>query len=80
MPEAFFDLSAEDRAEAIRLAESQLGRTANLLEKDIYVVWMLEKIFSNPIGEHLTFKGGTSLSKAYKGACRDKEKIHSFGL
>lgn len=75
MPEAFFDLSAEDRAEAIRLAESQLGRTANLLEKDIYVVWVLEKIFSNPIGEHLTFKGGTSLSKAYNLINRFSEDV-----
>ena len=37
----------------------------HLLEKDIWVVWALRQLFTGPYAEHLVFKGGTSLSKAY---------------
>jgi len=37
----------------------------HLLEKDVWVVWALNTVFVAPFGPHLTFKGGTSLSKAY---------------
>ncbi|MBM3575197.1 MAG: nucleotidyl transferase AbiEii/AbiGii toxin family protein [Alphaproteobacteria bacterium] len=39
---------------------------AHLLEKDIWVVWTLSAIFASPLGDTLTFKGGASLSTAYK--------------
>lgn len=75
MPESFFALSTDERSEVIRLAESQVDSFANLLEKDIYVVWALEQIFSTPVGEHLTFKGGTSLSKVYNLINRFSEDL-----
>lgn len=75
MPDSFFELSADDRLDVILHAESQLGKTANLLEKDAYVVWTLDKIFSNPVGDHLTFKGGTSLSKVYNLIDRFSEDL-----
>ncbi|WP_246084969.1 nucleotidyl transferase AbiEii/AbiGii toxin family protein [Pseudomonas nicosulfuronedens] len=43
--------------------------------KDIYVVWTLGRIFSAPLGDHLTFKGGTSLSKVYRLIDRFSEDI-----
>lgn len=35
------------------------------LEKDFWVCWTLGKVFKLSCGRHLTFKGGTSLSKAW---------------
>jgi len=36
-----------------------------IIEKDYWVVWVLERLFSlEKMKSHLTFKGGTSLSKA----------------
>lgn len=71
----FFSLSETDQAEALEFAAQKLGRPAFVLEKDLYVVWTLGQIFSAPIGEHLTFKGGTSLSKVYRLIDRFSEDI-----
>lgn len=65
MAERWFALSASDRRELLLLAASRTGRAAHLLEKDIWVVWALERLFGSGHGRHLVFKGGTSLSKAY---------------
>lgn len=51
------------------------GRPAHLLEKDIWVVWTLSAIYASPLGDKLTFKGGTSLSKVYKVIDRFFEDI-----
>lgn len=74
MPD-FFELSADDQAEVLETAAQMLGRPAYVLEKDIYVVWTLGRIFSAPLGDHLTFKGGTSLSKVYRLIDRFSEDI-----
>ena len=42
MAESFFELSAQDRADALEEAAGQAGRPAELLEKDIWVVWTLD--------------------------------------
>jgi len=47
------------------VAATASGRPVHLLEKDIWVVWTLDALFSSDFGKHLVFKGGTSLSKAY---------------
>jgi hypothetical protein len=75
MPESWFELSPKDQADALEVASAKLGRPAYLLEKDIWVVWALGAIYDSPFGEHLTFKGGTSLSKAYKVIDRFSEDI-----
>lgn len=46
-----------------------------ILEKDYWVVWLLELLFSGPYADQLTFKGGTSLSKAYKVVNRFSEDV-----
>lgn len=46
-----------------------------MLEKDIWVVQTLDVLFSIAIGQHLVFKGGTSLSKAYGVIHRFSEDI-----
>ena len=75
MAELFLHLSEGDRKDALEVAASKLGRPAHLLEKDIWVVWALRTLFEAPIGEHLVFKGGTSLSKAYRAIRRFSEDV-----
>jgi hypothetical protein len=74
MPE-FLQLSADERREALNVAASASGRPLHLLEKDIWVVWSLEHLFGGPYAEHLVFKGGTSLSKAYGVIRRFSEDV-----
>lgn len=75
MPESWFELSLADQSEALEVAAARSGRPAHLLEKDIWVVWALSAIYASPLGDTLTFKGGTSLSKAYKVIDRFSEDI-----
>lgn len=75
MPESWFELSSADQSEALEVAAGRSGRPAHLLEKDIWVVWALSAIYESPLGDSLTFKGGTSLSKVYKVIDRFSEDI-----
>ena len=75
MAEAYLQLSAEDRQEALRVAADRSGRPVHLLEKDVWVVSALETLFRSSIGEHLVFKGGTSLSKAFGVIRRFSEDV-----
>jgi hypothetical protein len=75
MPDEYLRLSRKDRADALSFAASQSGRPAHLLEKDIWVVRTLGILFSAPLGDHLAFKGGTSLSKVYGAIRRFSEDI-----
>lgn len=75
MPESWFELSSADQSEALEVAAGRSGRPAHLLEKDIWVVWALSAIYDSPLGNTLTFKGGTSLSKVYKVIDRFSEDI-----
>ena len=71
----FFQLSTTDRLDALNAAADTSGRLPHLLEKDIWVVWALRQLFAGPFGEHLVFKGGTSLSKAYGVIRRFSEDV-----
>jgi hypothetical protein len=75
MPENYLELSREDRLEALGVAATASGRPAYLLEKDVWVVWALQGLFTSPLGKHLVFKGGTSLSKGYNVIERFSEDI-----
>lgn len=75
MAEAFLRLSHGDRLDALGVAADQLGRPSHLLEKDVWVVWAIQQLFGSPIGASLVFKGGTSLSKAYKVIDRFSEDV-----
>ena len=69
------DLLVRERRDALEVAESSCGRKAHLLEKDIWVVATLGILFDSPIAEHLTFKGGTSLSKVWNAIHRFSEDV-----
>lgn len=75
MPETWFQLSRQDQFEALEVAAARLGRPAHLLEKDIWLVWVLSVIYKSPLNKKLTFKGGTSLSKVYRIIERFSEDV-----
>jgi len=72
----FMEMNEERR----RLVCNQVGERLNMaevtIEKDFWVCWILDKLFRLPTwGDHLTFKGGTSLSKGWKLIERFSEDI-----
>jgi hypothetical protein len=71
----FFQLSPTDRLDALDAAANLSGLPPHLLEKDIWVVWSLRHLFAGPYADHLVFKGGTSLSKAYGVIRRFSEDV-----
>ncbi len=74
--DAFLKLSSADQLDAYVEVNRVIGLDAASVEKDFWVCWTLREIFSDPeIGEHITFKGGTSLSKAWKLIQRFSEDI-----
>ena len=73
--EPFQDLSDNDRRDALQVAADPSRRPAYLLEKDVWVVWTLRALVDTPFGQDLTFKGGTSLSKAYHVIRRFSEDL-----
>lgn len=69
-------ISQRQRAELFESAALKTGMGAVILEKDFWVCWTLKELFRLPdIGEHLIFKGGTSLSKVFKIIERFSEDI-----
>ncbi|MGF1592911.1 MAG: nucleotidyl transferase AbiEii/AbiGii toxin family protein [Kiloniellaceae bacterium] len=73
--EQYLELTAADRKEVLATAAQASGRDENTLEKDVWLVWALSVLFENEIGRHLSFKGGTSLSKVYRAIDRFSEDI-----
>lgn len=71
----FFRLSTAERLDALNAVADISGLPPHLLEKDIWVVWSLHQLFTGPYAEHLVFKGGTSLSKAYGVIRRFSEDV-----
>lgn len=58
--------SAGDRRAFIEEAASRRDLTPIIIEKDFWVCWTLRRLTTTPaLKGHVTFKGGTSLSKAY---------------
>jgi hypothetical protein len=72
----FLDLSMARRRAVCEEAQARMHLRAASVEKDFWVCWTLRELFNLPgIGPKLTFKGGTSLSKAWKLIERFSEDI-----
>lgn len=70
--------AAADRAELFRSAAAALRpqRSPAIIEKDFWVCWALHRIYAViKFQPELIFKGGTSLSKAYKTIQRFSEDV-----
>ncbi|KIC76374.1 hypothetical protein DB42_DV00100 [Neochlamydia sp. EPS4] len=69
-------LSKDERELFFRAASDIKNMPFEIIEKDYWVVWVLERLFSlEKMKPHLTFKGGTSLSKVYGLIDRFSEDI-----
>jgi len=74
--DSFPKLPADRQSIFFQEGQQRLGLASASIEKDFWVCWTLQKLFSLPEwGEHLTFKGGTSLSKCWKLISRFSEDI-----
>ena len=74
--DAFLQLPVEQRRRFCEEAQLRLGLPASSIEKDFWVCWILRELFHmSDWGSHLTFKGGTSLSKAWRLIERFSEDI-----
>jgi hypothetical protein len=73
--EQFLRMSVARRRDALSAASERLKRPLEILEKDIMVVWALSVIYGSEHGAHLSFKGGTSLSKVYGVIDRFSEDV-----
>lgn len=72
----FLTLSENDRRLTFEQTAIQLGIVTTSVEKDFWVCWTLQTLFAMPgLAPHLTFKGGTSLSKAWGLIDRFSEDI-----
>ena len=62
----FIDLSKEDRTDVLDRVSTELNiRQREVIEKDWWVTAVLRAMYSLPYAQHLSFKGGTSLSKCW---------------
>lgn len=72
----FIKFSREERKNIIQKASFDLGLRFDVVEKDIWVCWVLDKLFSlKELEGKIVFKGGTCLSKAYNLIERFSEDI-----
>lgn len=72
----FLAWTPDERRVACEQAAGNLGLAATSIEKDYWVSLTLRELFTlERWGEHLTFKGGTSLSKGWKLIERFSEDI-----
>ncbi len=75
MAEPFLSLDTGERADILRTAAARSRSSAVVLEKDIWVCWALDALFSMPDPHPMAFKGGTSLSKVYGVIDRFSEDV-----
>ena len=71
----FIDLSTEERQDIIRRVQAENGMDLQIIEKDWWVTAVLRALFSLPYAEHISFKGGTNLSKCWGLIQRMSEDI-----
>lgn len=72
----FLLLPPQERKLYIEQAAIATGKGVFIFEKDFWVCWILKALFNLPeFMEHLTFKGGSTLSKAYGVISRFSEDL-----
>lgn len=72
----FIKLNSDERKNLIQKVANDLGLRFDIIEKDIWVCYVLQKLFScEQLKDNLVFKGGTCLSKAYDAIGRFSEDV-----
>jgi len=75
LAEQFLHLAAQEQKDILETLATELGRKSNVLEKDVWVCWALDILFSMPDVLPMAFKGGTSLSKVFCAINRFSEDL-----
>lgn len=74
--DSLLQLNESEQRQYLEETANRLGLPRTSIEKDFWVCWTLRELFRLPEwGGHLTFKGGTSLSKGWKLIQRFSEDI-----
>src|SRR3989338_2638971 len=74
--DCFAVLPASEKIPYFDTMANKLGIFPELVEKDFWGCWTLKQLFSlKDMGAHITFKGGTSLSKCYNAIERFSEDV-----
>ncbi|ABK15919.1 nucleotidyl transferase AbiEii/AbiGii toxin family protein [Syntrophobacter fumaroxidans] len=74
--ERFYGISAEKQRKFCEEAKSIVGYPPITIEKDFWVCFILRELFGlQNWGQHLAFKGGTSLSKGWQLISRFSEDV-----
>ena len=71
----YSQLNQEQQFAIVMQVAERMGFNPNIIEKDWWVTQVLKAVFSLPYAEHLSFKGGTSLSKCWHLIERFSEDI-----
>ena len=71
----YANLTEEQQLKVLDQANAMIGQDPQTIEKDWWVTQVLRVLFAQPYAEHLSFKGGTSLSKAWNLIERFSEDI-----
>jgi predicted nucleotidyltransferase component of viral defense system len=65
-----------ERRDTLQEAANRRDVSTSIMEKDFWVCWTLKRLFENSdLAPYITFKGGTSLSKAHHLIERFSEDI-----
>ena len=64
MNNSFFNLPLEEKQRLITKTADRMDVSDLIIEKDLWVCWILEQLFALPV--QMAFKGGTSLSKVFR--------------
>ena len=75
MPESFLHLEREEQSRIYRALAPLLARSPHVLEKDVWLCWVLQTLFAMPGRLPMVFKGGTSLSKVFGAIARFSEDV-----
>lgn len=75
MAESFLQLQAKEQSQIYRALSPQLARSPAVLEKDVWVCWVLQTLFTMPGRLPMAFKGGTSLAKVFGAINRFSEDV-----
>ncbi len=75
MPDQFLLAEPDERRAVYAVAAAGTGLPPKIIEKDVWLCWTLDVLFSQDGRPEMAFKGGTSLSKVYGVIDRFSEDI-----
>jgi hypothetical protein len=75
MVDFFLNLPKEQQSALLKQSAPRTNMRPFVLEKDIWVCWALQQLFTIPEPHPMAFKGGTSLSKVYQVIDRFSEDL-----